>query len=123
LNGPSGYRTLAEVVGHQKGDLGFSMTSRYAGREGMEAKAACVAIPKVACELDRLAAYPSDRSTSAALCRRLVPLCEDGWPPHKISVRRAAGADSLQDGGVDALAILGCLRLDQHRRTDRAAMY
>jgi transposase len=59
----------------------------------------------------------------AALCHWLVPLCEEGWPPHKISARRAAGADSLQDGGVDALAILGCLRLDQHRRTDRAAMY
>jgi hypothetical protein len=26
----------------QKGDLGLSMTSRYAGRETMEAKAACV---------------------------------------------------------------------------------
>jgi integrase len=34
--------TVAEVVGHQKGDLGLSMTSRYAGRETMEAKAACV---------------------------------------------------------------------------------
>jgi hypothetical protein len=29
-------------VGHQKGDLGLSMTSRYAGQETMEAKAACV---------------------------------------------------------------------------------
>jgi integrase len=34
--------TVAEVVGHQKGDLGLSMTSRYAGRETMEAKASCV---------------------------------------------------------------------------------
>ena len=35
--------TVAEVVGHQKGDLGLSMTSRYAGRETMAAaKAACV---------------------------------------------------------------------------------
>ena len=34
--------TVAEVVGHQKGDLGLSMTSRYAGREAMEAKMACV---------------------------------------------------------------------------------
>ena len=32
--------TVAEVVGHQKGDLGLSMTSRYAGRETLEAKAA-----------------------------------------------------------------------------------
>jgi hypothetical protein len=32
--------TVAEVVGHQKG--GLSMTSRYAGREAMEAKMACV---------------------------------------------------------------------------------
>jgi hypothetical protein len=29
-------------LGHQNGDLGLSMTSRYAGREAMEAKAACV---------------------------------------------------------------------------------
>jgi hypothetical protein len=34
--------TVAEVVGHQKGDLGLSMTSRFAGRETMEAKMACV---------------------------------------------------------------------------------
>jgi integrase len=34
--------TVAEVVGHQKGELGLSMTSKYAGRETMEAKAACV---------------------------------------------------------------------------------
>jgi hypothetical protein len=31
--------TVAEVVGHQKGDLGLSMTSRYAGRETMAARA------------------------------------------------------------------------------------
>jgi hypothetical protein len=43
-------------------------------------------------------------ATRAALSRWLVPLCEEDWPPHKISARRAAGADSLQDGGVDALA-------------------
>ncbi len=34
--------TVAEMVGHQKSDLGLSMASRYAGRETMEAKAACV---------------------------------------------------------------------------------
>ena len=34
--------TVAEVVGHAKGELGLSMTSKYAGRETMEAKAACV---------------------------------------------------------------------------------
>jgi integrase len=42
--GASGFTmyTVAEVVGHQKGDLGLSMTSRYAGRETMGAKVACV---------------------------------------------------------------------------------
>jgi len=40
-------RTFAEVVGHQKGDLRLSMTSRYAGREGMEANAACVRAVKL----------------------------------------------------------------------------
>jgi integrase len=39
--------TVAEVVGHQKGDLGLSMTSRYAGRETMEARAACVRAVKL----------------------------------------------------------------------------
>ena len=40
--------TVAEVVGHQKGDLGLSMTSRYAGLETMQAKAPCVCrSPKV----------------------------------------------------------------------------
>jgi hypothetical protein len=34
--------TVAEVVGHAKGELGLSMTSKYAGRETMQAKAACV---------------------------------------------------------------------------------
>jgi integrase len=34
--------TVAETVGHAKGELGLSMTSRYAGRETLEAKAACV---------------------------------------------------------------------------------
>jgi len=34
--------TVAEVVGHAKGELGLSMTSRYAGRETLEAKAAAV---------------------------------------------------------------------------------
>jgi hypothetical protein len=32
---------------HKKGDLGLSMTSRYAGRETMEAKAACVRAVKL----------------------------------------------------------------------------
>jgi hypothetical protein len=39
--------TVAEVVGHQKGDLGFVHDERYAGREAMEAKAACVRALKV----------------------------------------------------------------------------
>ncbi len=53
-----------------------------------------------------------------------MPLREHGWPPYEISaVRCAAGADGLHDGGVDALAIFGRLRLDQHRRTHCAAMY
>jgi len=39
--------TLAEVVGHQKGDLGLSMTSRYAGRETIAAKPACVRAVKL----------------------------------------------------------------------------
>ncbi len=34
--------TVAEIVGHAKGELGLSMTSRYAGQETMTAKAACV---------------------------------------------------------------------------------
>jgi hypothetical protein len=34
--------TLREGRGHRKGDLGLSMTSHYADRESMEAKAACV---------------------------------------------------------------------------------
>jgi hypothetical protein len=34
--------TVAETVGHAKGELGLRMTSKYAGREPMEAKAACV---------------------------------------------------------------------------------
>jgi integrase len=34
--------TVAEVVGHAKGDIGLSMTSRYAGRESLTAKRACV---------------------------------------------------------------------------------
>jgi hypothetical protein len=34
--------TVAEVVGHQKGDLGPSMTSMYAGQEPLEAKAKAV---------------------------------------------------------------------------------
>jgi hypothetical protein len=36
-----------QVGGHQKGDLGLSMTSRYAGREALEAKAACVMAVKL----------------------------------------------------------------------------
>lgn len=47
MNGLWGYRTVAEVVGHQKGDLGLSMTSRYARRETMEAKAVCVRAVKL----------------------------------------------------------------------------
>ncbi len=39
--------TVAEVVGHQKGDLGLSMTSHYADRETMAAKAACVRAVKL----------------------------------------------------------------------------
>jgi hypothetical protein len=39
--------TVAEVVGHQKGDLGLSMTSRYARREAMEAKAVRVRAVKL----------------------------------------------------------------------------
>jgi integrase len=35
-------RTVAEVVGHEKGELGLSMTSRYAHQEPMSAKMACV---------------------------------------------------------------------------------
>jgi hypothetical protein len=38
---------VAEVVGHAKGELGLSMTSKYAGRETMEAKAACVRAVKL----------------------------------------------------------------------------
>jgi hypothetical protein len=34
-------------VGHQKGGLGLSMTSRYARREMVEAKAACVRAVKL----------------------------------------------------------------------------
>ena len=34
--------TVAEVVGHAKGELGLSMTSQYAGKETLEAKVACV---------------------------------------------------------------------------------
>jgi len=45
--------TVAEVVGHQKGDLGLSMTSRYAGRETMEAKAACVRAVRLPSEARR----------------------------------------------------------------------
>ena len=46
---PTGFtmHSVAEVLGHQKGDLGLSMTSRYAGRETMEAKAACVRAVKL----------------------------------------------------------------------------
>jgi hypothetical protein len=39
--------TVAEVVGHAKGELGLSMTSRYAGRETLEAKAAAVRAVKL----------------------------------------------------------------------------
>ena len=46
--------TVAEVCGHAKGGLGLSMTSRYAGRETMEARADCVRavkLPKVGVNL------------------------------------------------------------------------
>jgi integrase len=42
--GATGYsmRTVAQLVGHDVGDLGLSMTSVYAGQEPLEAKAAAV---------------------------------------------------------------------------------
>jgi hypothetical protein len=43
--------TVAETVGHAKGELGLSMTSRYAGRETMEAKAACVRAVRLQVEI------------------------------------------------------------------------
>ena len=39
--------TVADVVGHAKGELGLSMTSRYAGQETLEAKATCVRAVKL----------------------------------------------------------------------------
>ena len=45
LKGAQGYSpwTIAEVVGHAKGEIGLEMTmARYAGDETLEAKAACV---------------------------------------------------------------------------------
>jgi hypothetical protein len=39
--------TVADNVGHAKGGLGLSMTSHYAGRETLEAKAACVGAVKL----------------------------------------------------------------------------
>ena len=50
LKGAQGYSpwTIAEVVGHAKGDVGLEMTmSRYAGDETLEAKAACVRAVKL----------------------------------------------------------------------------
>ena len=42
--GATGYsmRTVAQVVGHDVGDLGLSMTSMYAGQEPLEAKAKAI---------------------------------------------------------------------------------
>jgi len=40
-------RTVAETVGHKAEELGLSMTARYAGRESLEAKAACVGAVKL----------------------------------------------------------------------------
>ena len=42
--GATGYsmRTVAQVVGHDVGDLGLSMTSMYAGQEPLSAKAAAI---------------------------------------------------------------------------------
>ena len=39
--------TLADNLGHAKGGLGLSMTSHYAGKESLEAKAACVEAVKL----------------------------------------------------------------------------
>jgi integrase len=39
--------TLADNLGHAKGGLGLSMTSHYAGKESLEAKAACVRAVKL----------------------------------------------------------------------------
>ncbi len=50
LKGAQGYSpwTIAEVVGHAKGEVGLEMTmSRYAGDETLEAKAACVRAVKL----------------------------------------------------------------------------
>jgi hypothetical protein len=38
---------LADNLGHTKGGLGLSMTSHYAGKEGLEAKGACVRAVKL----------------------------------------------------------------------------
>ena len=42
--GATGYsmRTVAQIVGHDVGDLGLSMTSMYTGQEPLEAKAAAI---------------------------------------------------------------------------------
>ena len=42
--GATGYsmRTVAQLVGHDVGDLGLSMTSMYAGQEPLSAKAAAI---------------------------------------------------------------------------------
>jgi integrase len=42
--GATGYsmRTVAQIVGHDVGDLGLSMTSMYAGEEPLSAKAAAI---------------------------------------------------------------------------------
>jgi hypothetical protein len=47
----SGYSpwTIAEVVGHAKGEVGLEMTMRYAGDESLQAKAAVVEAVKLPC--------------------------------------------------------------------------
>jgi hypothetical protein len=52
--------TVAEIVDHQKVNLGLSMTSRYAGRETMEAKAACVRAVKLPAAKLRAIPLPMD---------------------------------------------------------------
>jgi hypothetical protein len=58
--GAQGYsmRTIAEVVGHDPGALGLSMTARYAGRETLEANAACVRAVKLPLVVAALPALP-----------------------------------------------------------------
>jgi hypothetical protein len=65
--GPTGWTlyTVAEIVGHAKGNLGLSMTSQYAGRKSLEAKSKAV-------EAVRLASHATAQFSSSLLilCRR-----------------------------------------------------